>query len=98
MSINETTVQRVQDVVAWWCVCAQVFGALRQRLEKIIQTRNSLAARLVEVKGSKVHPHAKQQQINREVDALVLQIRGANQVRAGVMLYVLTACTCVIVL
>jgi hypothetical protein len=72
----------------------QVFGtagndprqrfALRQRLEDIVQARMGLAARLVEIKSSSITPQQKQQEINREVNALVLQTRGAVQVGAVV--------------
>jgi hypothetical protein len=45
-----------------------------------VQARMKLAAKLVEIKSSSVSPQQKQQEINREVNALVLQTRGAVQV------------------
>lgn len=65
---------------AVWHVRLQVYGALRQRLEKVIQERNGLAAKVAQIKAADAHPHLKQQQINREVDILVVQLRGAIQV------------------
>lgn len=58
-----------------------MFGALRQRLEDIIQSRSKLASKVAAIKGGPSHTaHQKQLLINREVDGLVVQLRGAIQV------------------
>lgn len=62
---------------------AQVLSALRSRLESSGMARNGLAALLVQIKGSPVTPHQRQLLINREIDRLVLQLRGAIQVSSG---------------
>lgn len=59
----------------------QVFGALRQRLEHIIQSRTRLAANLTQIKAAATPPQQRQQGINREVNTLSMQLRSAIQVR-----------------